>query len=83
MPSRIQPTTKRFPEFKNEFKVRAGDFMFGIRGNVGLTINPYWDLNFEWTNKQISEMKKVLKRGRPEDFSDSDCGEDCSVDSPP
>lgn len=69
-PSRIQPTTEKFPEFKYECKVVAGDFIFGIENDIGITINPYWDINFEWSKQQVAGMEKMIKRTEPDSSCD-------------
>ena len=39
---------------------------------MGVAINPYWDINFEWSNHQLAAMKEQMKRQTPE----PDCGQE-------
>lgn len=76
--SRIQLTTAKFAEFECEYAVPVGDFILGIEADVGITINPYWDINFEWSSQQVAGIKKMLKRVTP---PDSTCGSGCDSDT--
>lgn len=71
-PSRAHPTRELYPDFKFEYEVTAGTFLFGIEGSVGVAINPYWDINFEWSNHQLAAMKEQMRRQTPE----PDCGQE-------
>lgn len=61
-PERAKPTCDLHPEFRFATKVQAGDFLLGLTGDFGLVINPYWDVNLEWSNQQFARILAMMKR---------------------
>lgn len=60
--TRTKPTTDQYPEFRFAVEVHAGEFLAGLAGRCGLIINPYWDINIEWTADQMDHIKKMIRR---------------------
>lgn len=61
-PERAKPTFDLHPEFRFAAKVEAGDFLLGLTGRTGLVINPYWDVNMEWSDRQFAQIRAMMKR---------------------
>ncbi len=61
-PSRVKPTTDQYPEFRLAVQVHAGQFISGLAGRCGLVINPYWDINSEWSSDQMDRIKGMIRR---------------------
>lgn len=59
---RAKPTYDLHPDFRFAAKVQAGDFLLGLTGDFGLVINPYWDVNLEWSNQQVARILGMMKR---------------------
>jgi hypothetical protein len=64
-PERGKPTCDLHPEFRFAIKVQAGDFLLSLKGDFGLVINPYWDINLEWNNQQVREILSMMRRDPP------------------
>lgn len=58
---RARPTYELYPEFRLGAQVHAGDFLLGLRGDFGLVLNPYWDVNLEWDHQQLARILAVMK----------------------
>jgi hypothetical protein len=59
--SRLKPTSEQFPDFRYAVSLLAGDFILGAAGSFGVVINPYWDVNLEWSSSQIDRLKQMIK----------------------
>jgi hypothetical protein len=61
-PERAKPTCDLHPEFRFATQVHAGNFLLGLKGDFGLVINPYWDVNMEWNCQQVSKILSMMRR---------------------
>ena len=61
-PERAKPTCDLHPDFRYATEVHAGDFLSSLKGDFGLVINPYWDVNVEWSNQQVARILAMLKK---------------------
>ncbi len=59
--SRLKPTHTQFPEFRYAISICAGNFILSASNPFGLVINPYWDVNLEWSANQITQIKKMIQ----------------------
>ena len=59
---RATPICKLHPEFRIATAVQAGRFLLGLEGDFGIVINPYWDVNIEWTNEQVQQILGMVRR---------------------
>jgi len=59
-PERVTPVGENYPEFRYAVAVHAGDFIMSLAPGVGLIINPYWDINFQWSPEQLAGIKNLL-----------------------
>ncbi len=59
---RAKPTCDLHSEFRFAAQVQAGEFLLGLREDFGLIINPYWDVNLEWSNQQVARILAMMKR---------------------
>lgn len=58
-PERGAPVREHYPEFRYAVAVDAGDFIMALTPSTGLIINPYWDINFEWSPEQVAGIKNI------------------------
>jgi hypothetical protein len=61
-PERAKPTCDLHPEFRFATAVQAGSFLLGLKGDFGIVLNPYWDVNIEWTNEQVRRILGMIRR---------------------
>lgn len=59
---RTKPTLEMYPDFKYAVKVTAGNLVSSLKEGAGLIINPYWDVNLEWTAEQVTYIRKAIVR---------------------
>ena len=59
--SRLKPTNDQFPDFRYAVSLVAGDFILNAAGSFGVVINPYWDVNLEWSAAQIDRLNQMIK----------------------
>ena len=60
---RCNPTIDKYPEFRYAVQTQVGDLIMGIQNKIGLVINPYWDVNTEWTPDQVQSIKEMFNKG--------------------
>ena len=61
-PERVTPVREHYPEFRYAVAVHAGDFIMSLAPGAGLVINPYWDINFQWSPEQVTGIKNLLTK---------------------
>lgn len=61
-PERAKPTCDLHPDFRYATEVNARDFLSSLKGDFGLVINPYWDINVEWNSQQVTAILAMLKK---------------------
>lgn len=64
--SRIDPVQRLHPEFHYAVEMPAADIILkgsGLSGSFGLAINPYWDVNLEWSAEQMDGLREMIAKG--------------------
>ena len=61
-PERATPVREHYPDFRYAVAVHAGDFIMSLAPGAGLVINPYWDINFQWSPEQVAGIKNLLTK---------------------
>ena len=59
---RARPVQDKHPDMRFALQLHAGEFLMGLASDIGLALNPYWDINFHWSPKQLSAIKETMKR---------------------
>jgi hypothetical protein len=59
---RATPVRAHYPEFRYAVALHAGDFIMSLAPGAGLIINPYWDINFQWTPEQVAGIKSLVTK---------------------
>ena len=59
---RMKPTCDQYPEFRFGVEVQAGEFLMDLQSDFGVVLNPYWDVNIEWSNEQMRRIVAMVRR---------------------
>ena len=61
-PERAKPTSEQYPEYRFAIEVHAGEFLMSLGGDFGIVLNPYWDVNIEFSNVVFQRVLTMMRR---------------------
>lgn len=60
--SKVDVVTRKYPSFDINVPVIAGDLLMGINQDCGFVINPYSDGYYMWSDVQLADIKRHMKK---------------------
>lgn len=58
--SRAKPVVAIRPELRAAIRMSGGELLLGMKGTVGIVLNPGWDIDLHWEPAQVAAIRKTL-----------------------